>query len=177
MLYSVGSLLGEQGSVKTIYKVENKAEEICDETARWVNLLNGHSNRNPNRLSPVSFDRRIPPNMAGRSSPVVSSPTSTSPSPLFYNSSFSQYGSWSTAEESASYKLRTKRVSPATPLSPSAKEFTYLAPKESFGYGRSKAKTGLDSSRGAFVSSSFLDLINYTEFGNFNTSPQLPIMA
>ena len=166
--------LGEQGSVKTIYKAEKKSEEICDETARWVNLLNGHNSSNG---SPVPFRSQSPPRiMADRSSPVFSTSSSTSPSPTSYSSPFSQYSSWSAAEESSFYKFRAKRASP-TPLSPNAKEFNYRAPKDNFGYGAPQGKSGLDTTRGAFISSSFLDWFNYNEIGNFNTAAQLPILA
>ena len=166
---------GEQGSVKTIYKAEKKSEEICDETARWVNLLNGHNSSND---SPVPFRSQSPPRiMADRSSPVFSTSSSSSPSPTSYSSPFSQYSSWSAAEESSFYKFRAKRASP-TPLSPNAKEFNYRAPKDNFSYGAPQGKSGLDTTRGAFISSSsFLDWFNYNEIGNFNTAAQLPILA
>lgn len=171
------SLLGEQGSVKTIYKAEKKTEEICDETARWVNLLNGHNSGNSNNISPVPFRSQSPPRiMADRSSPVFSTTSSSSPSPPTYNSPFLPYNSWSAADESSFYKFRAKRASP-TPLSPNAKEFSYRAPKDSFSYGVPQGKSGLDSTRGAFISSSLLDWFNYNEIGNFNTAAQLPILA
>ena len=169
--------LGEQGAVKTIYKVEKKTEEICDETARWVNLLNGHNSGMSNSISPVPFRSQSPPRlMADRSSPVFSSSSSSSSSPPTYNSPF-MYNSWSSADESSLYKFRAKRASP-TPLSANAKEFNYRSTqKESFPNGALHGKSGLDSTRGAFISSSFLDWFNYSEFGNFNTATQLPILA
>lgn len=168
---------GEQGAVKTIYKEEKKSEEICDETARWVNLLNGHNNGMPSSISPVPFRSQSPPRvMADRSSPVFSYSSSPSSSPSSCTSPF-VYNSWSTADESSLYKFRTKRVSP-TPLSANAKEFNYRAPQESFGYGVSQGRNfGLDSTRGSFISSSVLDWFNHSELGNFNTAAQLPILA
>lgn len=176
MLPFLSFRLGEQGAVKTIYKEEKKSVEICDETARWVNLLNGHNNGMPSSISPVPLRSQSPPRiMADRSSPVFSSSSSSSPSPSSYNSQF-MYSTWSTADESALYKFRTKRSSP-TPLSVNAKEFNYRAPKESFAFGVPQGRSGLDSTRGAFISSSVLDWFNYSEFGNFNTAAQLPILA
>lgn len=167
---------GEQGSVKTIYKGEKKSEEICDETARWVNLLNGHNGGNSNNVSPVPFRSQSPPRiMADRSSPVFSTTSSSSPSPPSYNSPYMQYSSWSAADESSLYKFRAKRASP-TSLSRNAKEFNYRTPKDNFNYGVQQ-NSGLDTTRGAFISSSFLDWFNYNEIGNFNTAAQLPILA
>ena len=169
-------LLGEQGAVKTIYKAEKKSEEICDETARWVNLLNGHNSGMPSNVSPVPFRSQSPPRiMADRSSPVFSSSSSSSSSPPSYNSPF-MYSSWSAGEESSLYKFHTKRASP-TPLSANAKEFNYRAQKESFAYGVPQGRSGLEFTKGAFISSSTLDWFNYNELGNFNTAAQLPILA
>ena len=116
---------GEQGAVKTIYKAEKKPEEICEETARWVNLLNGHNSGVSNNISPVPFRSQSPPRlMADRSSPVFSSSSSSSSSCSSYNSPFT-YSSWSAADESSLYKYRAKRASP-TPLSANAKEKSRL---------------------------------------------------
>ena len=151
--------------MKTIYKAEKKPEAICDETTRWVNLLNGHNSGNSN--SPVPFRSQSPPRiMADRSSPVLSSASSSSPSPPLYNSQYMPYNSWSAAEESSLFKFRAKRASP-TSLSPNAKEFNYRTPWDNFNYG-AQQNSGLDTTRGAFISSSFLDWFNYNEIGNFN---------
>ena len=167
---------GEQGAVKTIYKAEKKPEEICEETARWVNLLNGHNSGVSNNISPVPFRSQSPPRlMADRSSPVFSSSSSSSSSCSSYNSPFT-YSSWSAADESSLYKYREKRASP-TPLSANAKEFIYRSSRESFPLGAPQGKSGLETTRGALLSSSFLDWLNYSEFGNFNTAAQLPILA
>ncbi|XP_068671966.1 protein Tob1-like [Montipora capricornis] len=166
--------IGEQGPVKTIYKEEKKAEEICDETARWVNLLNGHNRGMPNTISPVPFRSHSPPRlMADRSSPIFSPPSTSSPSS--YSSPFT-YNSWSTADESSLYKFRAKRTSP-TSMSANAKEFSYRSPKETFAQSYSQARSGLESTRSSFISSPVFDWFNYNELGNFNPAPQLPILA
>ena len=113
--------------------------------------------------------------MADRSSPVFSSSSSSSSPCSSYNSPFT-YSSWSAADESSLYKYRAKRASP-TPLSANAKEFIYRSSRESFPLGAPQGKSGLETTRGALLSSSFLDWLNYSEFGNFNTAAQLPILA
>lgn len=172
--HEVSFRIGEQGSVKTIYKAEKKPEVICDETTRWVNLLNGHNSGNSN--SPVPFRSQSPPRiMADRSSPVFTSASSSSPSPPLYNSQYMPYNSWSAAEESSFFKFRAKRTS-STSLSPNAKEFNYRTPWDNFSYGVQQ-NSGLDTTRGAFISSSFVDWVNHHEIGNFNAAAQLPILA
>ena len=86
------------------------------------------------------------------------------------------YSSWSAGEESSLYKFHTKRASP-TPLSANAKEFNYRAQKESFAYGVPQGRSGLEFTKGAFISSSTVDWFNYNELGNFNMAAQLPILA
>lgn len=165
--------LGEQGTVKTIYKEEQKAEEICDETTRWVNLLNGHNRGTKSSISPVQFRSQSPPRlMADRSSPVFSPSSTTSTS---FNSPFS-YSSWSTADENSLFKFRAKRTS-AAPLSANAREFNYRTPKEGFPNGFSQARSGLEPTRSSFISSPVFDWFNVNELGNFNPTSQLPILA
>lgn len=107
--------IGEQGSVNVIYKKENTTimDEISDaETARWVDLLNGHNN---------SFKSR---NAERASSPTFSSGSSnsSSSSPVL-GQSFAKYFAWSTAEDAAR-KPRARPARVVSPLSPSAQEFS-----------------------------------------------------
>ncbi|XP_067044576.1 protein Tob1-like [Acropora muricata] len=165
--------IGEQGTVKTIYKEEQKHEEICDETTRWVNLLNGHNRGTKSSISTVPFRSQSPPRlMADRSSPVFSPSSTTSTS---FNSPFS-YSSWSTADENSLFKFRTKRTSPA-PLSANAREFNYRSPKENFPHSFSQPRSGLEPTRSSFISSPVFDWFNVGELGNFNPTAQLPILA
>ena len=83
-----------------------KRNEICDETARWVSLLNGFNGHN---TSPVPFEK------TGRLSPVSQTIPSPTPSSNYVKNFGYPYSAWSRGEEPQQMK--------ASRLSPTAKEF------------------------------------------------------
>lgn len=154
-----------------IYKAENKTE-ICDETVRWVSLLNGFNGK---KTSPVPFEK------ANRS-PVKLTNSSPAPSPPPLYGDY-PYSSWSRADE----PLFGKREANAKGLSVNAKEFFVKSNKaarlRSPVHQNSWNPTSYELQHGSsfLTSPAFLDSwLNYGEFNykesGFSAS-QLPIMA